>query len=104
MEVRAPKALADPGRLEARLQDLNSAHVADLNNWVRSQNAKRRQQMPWFDPGDAGVAARVLFLLESPGPMANADKGSSVVSIDNNDDTAKNLWGFSLDPPMSGGV
>ncbi|WP_231556422.1 uracil-DNA glycosylase [Cryobacterium sp. MLB-32] len=51
--------------------------------------------MPHFDPAEAGVRARVLFILEAPGPMTNAGNrrpGSGFISVDNNDGTAANIW------------
>lgn len=51
--------------------------------------------MPDFDPADAGVDARVLFLLEAPGPMAatiGARVGSGFISCDNDDATAEATW------------
>ena len=45
--------------------------------------------IPNFDPSDGGIQARVLFLLEAPGPKA---KASEFVSSNNPDPTARNLW------------
>lgn len=45
--------------------------------------------MPWFDPHEAGVEARILLLLEAPGRRA---VGSGFVSPDNDDQTAQNMW------------
>ena len=44
--------------------------------------------IPGFDPKDGGSAAKVLFLLEAPGPRA---LDSNFVSRDNNDQTAANF-------------
>lgn len=68
--------------------------VEPLNEWALREEAQRGVSIPWFDPGDAGTNAKVLFLLESPGPMSDAGKGSGVISIDNDDPTAQNLWTF----------
>jgi len=52
--------------------------------------------VPHFDPADAGVNARVLFLLEAPGPMTDSSStirpGSGFISVDNDDLTAENCW------------
>jgi hypothetical protein len=45
--------------------------------------------VPHFDPLDGGVQARVLFLLEAPGPNAVV---SGFLSRDNDDETAKNMF------------
>ncbi len=50
------------------------------------------ESIPWFDPTDAGVRARILLLLEAPGRRATAKQGSGFVSADNDDPTAENAW------------
>ena len=45
--------------------------------------------MPHFDPCDGGINASALFLLEAPGPQA---VGSTFISYNNPDPTARNLW------------
>ena len=44
--------------------------------------------VPFFDPCDGGIHARILFLLEAPGPKAVE---TGFVSRDNPDPTARNL-------------
>lgn len=44
--------------------------------------------VPYFDPDDGGVDARVLLLLESPGPAAFA---TGFTSLDNPSQSSKNL-------------
>jgi hypothetical protein len=53
------------------------------------------ESVPWFDPDDAGVDARVLLLLEAPGAPSvgsgsprPAAKRSGIISSHNNDSTA----------------
>lgn len=49
--------------------------------------------MPHFDPAEAGVEARVLLLLEAPGPKTVPEwGGSGFISVDNDDPTAQNVW------------
>jgi hypothetical protein len=45
--------------------------------------------LPDFDPWDAGIDAEILFLLEAPGARAVA---STIVSRNNPDETAKNMF------------
>lgn len=91
MDSAASRALRDPAAIAAR-QELatRSDHVAPLNDFTRE--LEYRGRVPSFDPTDAGINARVLFVLEAPGPMAGADRGSGFVSADNNDATAANCW------------
>lgn len=78
-------------------------HVAPVNQFVDRIRIEIAQEwedeygeqavpvfVPYVDPDSGGVKARVLFLLESPaGPAA---LGSGMLSADNNDETAKNVW------------
>lgn len=55
--------------------------------------------MPGFDPADGGAAARLLLLLETPGPdphsgRATSDGAPRIVSRDNATGTARNLARF----------
>ena len=63
--------------------------------------------MPHFDPAESGTEAEVLIVLESPGPMTNVDNvrpGSGFISVDNNDDTAANLWKLRNEAGLQEGV
>lgn len=50
-------------------------------------------EVPDFDPLDGGTAAKVLLLLEKPGPRAFE---SGFISRNNNDQTAENTFEFLL--------
>jgi hypothetical protein len=55
------------------------------------------REVPDFDPLDGGVHARVLFLLEKPGPMTAESGiriGSGFISRDNDDPTADAIFNF----------
>lgn len=99
--------LAGPGSLRAgievsdRLNLLRSSPTASpLTDWVDRVIATRSAaglpaEVPYVDPLDAGIEARVLIILEAPGPMTNAFNtvpGSGFISSDNDDATAENLW------------
>lgn len=74
--------------------------AAPLTAWVERLTSTRadsglKAEIPAIDPADAGVDARVLLLMEAPGPMTNAFSGrpgSGFISSDNDDATAENLW------------
>lgn len=61
-----------------------------LETWRRSLVDSGRR-MPLFDPKDGGAAARLLILLETPGPGGAGDRA---VSRDNPTGTARNLSRF----------
>lgn len=95
MDPQRPKTLstAEQGALRLTPGTPQGATAA-LNDWVAATIAGTKLSIPWFDPLDAGTDARVLFLLESPGPKADAGAGSGLISADNNDPTAHNMWMF----------
>ena len=61
---------------------------------------RRSVEVPEFDPLDGGVDARVLFLLEKPGPMTSGvdgtkqRTGSGFISRNNDDPTAEAIFNF----------
>jgi hypothetical protein len=66
-----------------------------LVKWTEEVRERRGTVVPDFDPAESGVEARVLILLEAPGPMTNAEgarPGSGLISVDNDDLTAENCW------------
>lgn len=98
-----PRAFKDPAVLEQRLTRLDEPHVAALNGWVRDLRARLGPSaiVPWFDPAD-GDAASILWLLEAPGPRATRERGGSgIVSCNNNDGTAENMWRTRVEAGVS---
>lgn len=98
-----PKMHKDPDFLAAKQARWQEGHVAPINqlvdrirNDIRTEwselhgDEAQRVFVPYIDPDSGGTHAKVLFLLESPaGPAA---LGSRMLSADNNDETAKNVW------------
>lgn len=74
-------------RKQARLWE---PHVAPVNSFVERIRPERGQYVPYVDPDSGGVLARVLFVLESPAKPAS--HGSGMLSADNDDETAANMW------------
>ncbi|AMY20237.1 MULTISPECIES: uracil-DNA glycosylase [Nocardiaceae] len=66
---------------------VHGAPVAELNAVVDRWTRARQASIPWFDPDDGGVSARVLVLLESPGPKTVRAGGTMMCSFDNPDTT-----------------
>jgi hypothetical protein len=108
-----PMTLADPVEVASRHKMLRVArHSAELADWVDAVAGRRHAaglpaEMPYIDPTDAGIDARVLLVLEAPGPMTNAHNtkpGSGFISSDNADPTARNLWNARKDAGLVDGV
>jgi uracil-DNA glycosylase len=86
-----PKSLRDPALLEARRAMADAPHVRPLRAFARMIAAERGVAVPDPDPLDGGVAARLLLLLETPGPSIGR---TGFVSRDNPTGTAANLFRF----------
>lgn len=113
MNTAGPRSLRDPHEVAGRKAMLHSALTAlPLTDWLHRLIATRQAaglpaEMPYVDPLDAGTEARVLIVLEAPGPMTNAFNtvpGSGFISSDNNDATAENLWLARQDAGLVDGV
>ncbi|UWQ21251.1 uracil-DNA glycosylase [Jannaschia sp. W003] len=83
----SPPNLADPAEAERRRTLLGLSHAAPL---ARHAEKLRREGLPGdavpdFDPLDGGTGARLLLLMEKPGPGAAR---TGFVSQDNPDPTA----------------
>lgn len=75
---------------EGKRARVDEPHVAPLNDLVRSWRRDGRF-VPWVDPDGAGTAARVLVLMEAPGPATVAAGDLGFSSEDNPDPTARVL-------------
>ena len=78
---------------------LNQSHIAPLTAYVEELRKREWGEVPYFDPMDAGINAKVLFLFEKPGPMTSNNPkskkaGSGFISRNNDDLTAKATFNF----------
>lgn len=102
-----PQGFADPVLVQERRGMVESvASFRPLRQLALDIAERRRKHLstnvapgigrvPDFDPAEASVDARVLFVMEAPGPKtldAPGWGGSGFISADNNDPTARNLW------------
>ncbi|HEX2865325.1 MAG TPA: uracil-DNA glycosylase [Deinococcales bacterium] len=93
----SPRSFREPLAVAARLARLEEPHVKPLTDYVLDlrQRVNDPEGVPFFDPADGGIHARVLFLLEAPGPKASASgvkRGSGLISSNNDDMTARNFF------------
>ena len=68
---------------------LAQPHMRPLAAYAASLRAQGRGAVPDLDPLDGGTGARLLLVLEKPGPGAVLPGGSGFVSRDNPDPTAR---------------
>ena len=87
---RLRSTLANPSVLAARIAAGDSAEMRPLNQFAASLR-ERHGAVPDFDPLDGGIEARLLLVLETPGPGAAPTR---FVSRDNPTGTAANLRRF----------
>lgn len=80
------RALASPAAVRARLARRDEPQVRLLNAFAAQIAADTGHWTPAFDPDSGGVGAKVLLLLESPGPKVSV---TSFISQDDPDQTAE---------------
>ncbi len=90
-EPDRPGSLSDPAALAARRADIDGLHLRPLRAFARRIARERNAPVPDPDPLDGGTLARLLLLLETPGP---AIARTGFVSRDNPTGTAANLFSF----------
>lgn len=96
-DPQVPRTLRLPEVRRERVALLGSPHIKPLTDFAESLRQVRPDAtVSYFDPLDAGTAARVLFLFEKPGPKTDAasPRGSGFISRDNDGRTAE--WTFRL--------
>ena len=86
-----PRSLRDPAQLAARRALVEAPHIAPIRALARRVSAERDAPVPDPDPLDGGVNARMLLLLETPGP---AVVRTGFVTRDSATGTAANLFRF----------
>ncbi|MFC0409384.1 uracil-DNA glycosylase [Roseomonas elaeocarpi] len=91
--IATPAALANPAEVERRRLLLREPHMRALAALSRRLRRDTGMAVPDADPLDGGVAARVLILLETPGPAIGR---TNFVSRDNATPTARNLRRFTV--------
>ncbi len=90
-----PRMHAQRRFLAAKLARVREPHVAPISalaDQIAVDSGLDPGMVPYPDPDGAGIEARVLFLLDNPGPRARAGSGSGLISMDNDDPTAERVW------------
>jgi uracil-DNA glycosylase len=103
MEQGTSRANSDENVVDAKNRHLRDAHIAPFTDLVQEIRRKTGNEfVPFVDPTLGGINARVLFVLENPArPAALSNgKGSGMLSPDNDDGTAENLWKWYLEASL----
>lgn len=85
-----PRMHRDPDFLLAKQTRWFEPHIAPINGVVQEISRAVGRDVPYVDPDCGGVNAKVLLLLEAP--AGAAAHGSRMLSADNDDGTAANVW------------
>ncbi|WP_373413995.1 uracil-DNA glycosylase [Ensifer aridi] len=93
-----PRAMASETVRAARRSMLQDPHIAPLTEFCELLERDGLGEVPRFDPLDGGINARVLYLLEKPGPKTSSRGkiGSGFISRDNDDPSAAHSFEFHL--------
>lgn len=95
LPASATRSLRHEGERERRRALMNEPHARPLVDLVSKLREEGRGYVPDFDPLDGGVDARILFLMEKPGPKTDPrNGGSGFISRDNDDPTAAAVFTF----------
>lgn len=96
MPADSPKILRCSEVKASRMLQLKESHISPLTRFVDELRVSAGPDagIPYFDPWDGGVDAKVLFLLEAPGAKAVA---SGFISRNNPDETAKNMFELGVE-------
>lgn len=84
----------DPAFLAAKRARIREPRVAllnDLADRIADARSLPHGHVPYVDPDLGGVHARALVMLDNPGTKAKAGTGSGLLSLDNDDPTARRL-------------
>ena len=90
MTAAGPRQHRDPAFLAAKYTRSTEPHVAPVNRLAARIAAATDSVVPGADPDGGGIHARVLLLLETPSRAGGYTTG--LISIDNDDTAAANLW------------
>lgn len=90
MAASEPRQHRDPAFLAAKQARLGEPHLTPINHLAGEIATATGSVVPTADPDGGGVRARVLILLETPSRAGGYHTG--IVSIDNDDSAAANLW------------
>lgn len=88
-----PGRNAEPAVVALKHAHIRDRHVAPINalaDRVADAEGIARGRVPYVDPQLGGIDAAVLALLDNPSTKAEAGTGSGLLSLENDDLTARN--------------
>lgn len=84
---------ADRRVVADKMSRIRSPHVQPINDLadrIALTEGFGKGEVPYVDPDTGGIDARMLVLLDNPSTKAESGSGSGLLSLDNDDRTARN--------------
>jgi hypothetical protein len=85
--------MRDPAFKAEQFAGVHLPHVTEVNQLIESLREPElssggRGWVPYVAPIHGGTEARILSILRDPGPMTHESKGSGMLCVENDDDSA----------------
>lgn len=92
-DVWVARRMADAAYRERQKGELHGEHIADLSAFIGKLSAERPDLagVPFVAPHYRPRTARVLSLSSNPGPRAGGERGSGMLSVQNDDASAERM-------------
>ncbi|WP_459546012.1 uracil-DNA glycosylase [Nocardia sp. X0981] len=81
--------MRDPEYRRTQHAHIYDRHIEPINRLVDELREESGSWMPYVAPVYGGTAARVLAIFRDPGPKTQHDKGSGMLSLENDDPSAE---------------
>ncbi|WP_228803910.1 uracil-DNA glycosylase [Nocardia higoensis] len=88
------RRMSDPAYRQAQYADRYAGRVAPINRLIDELVEESGEWMPYVAPVYGGTEARLLTLFRDPGPKTKVDKGSGMLSLENDDQSAERFLSF----------
>jgi len=88
------RRMGDPEYREEQYANRYEGRVAPINRLIDELVEESGEWMPYVAPVYGGTEARLLTLFRDPGPKTKVDKGSGMLSLENDDQSAERFLTF----------
>ncbi|WP_245649759.1 uracil-DNA glycosylase [Nocardia shimofusensis] len=88
------RRMGDPEYRQEQYANRYEGRVAPINRLIDELVEESGEWMPYVAPVYGGTEARLLTLFRDPGPKTKVDKGSGMLSLENDDQSAERFLTF----------